>query len=214
MAFFPDVATQNAMSAPAGRCRGLWEVSLDTITSMSVRTLVCALALHAITVAAQQHTPTTILLPLCATTQLTLTRDDQDGDFNGMQQSGNLLVLRNISHTACGVRPNPKLTLFDRRGRPLPVTARVFETRGAHSSTVLPPITIAPGAMITATMRWVFGPVFGHNVFLRPLSLSLSIEGQGKRIPFEATICGERGRAVSYTLTRFAPDPTYKPGSY
>ncbi len=181
---------------------------------MRNHTVVLALALLAITVAAQQPTPTATLVPLCVSSQLTLTRDDQGGDFNGMQQSGTLLILRNIGPSACSVRPTPNLTLFNRRGKPLPVTAKMPGTRGTKSGPVVPPITIAPGAVIIATMRWVTGPVFEHNVFLRPVSLSLNIEGQEKRIPFKINICGERGHAVTYSLTRFALDPTYKPDPY
>lgn len=180
---------------------------------MPARTLSLAVALLTIPLCAQQRSPATIQSPLCSVHQLTLTLDRKDGEFDGMQQSGTLLVLRNMSQDACSVQPIPQLTLFDREGKPLAVSARLPGTRGMHPGPVVPPISLGSGAILIATMHWITGPVFNHNVFAKAKSLSLNIDGQQKHIPFEAEICGERGKDNTYSITRFAPDLTYKPST-
>ena len=179
---------------------------------MPARPLFLAATLLATTLGAQQRPPATPQRSLCSIHQLTLTIDRGEGEFEGMQQSGALLVLRNISQNACSVQPIPTITLFAKDDKPLVVAARL-RVLGMHPGPVVFPIPIAAGAVLTATMHWITGPVFDHNVFAKPHSLSLTIEGQEKRVPFRADICGERGKRITYSITPFAPDPTYKPAA-
>ncbi len=179
---------------------------------MPARPLALAVLLLATTLGAQQGTLTT-QHPPCSVHQLTLTLDRGDGEFDGMQQSGARLVLRNISQDVCSVQPIPRPLLFDSGGRPLPVSPRLPGIRGMHPGPVVLPVPLAASATLTATMRWITGPVFNHNVFAKSKSLSLSIEGRQLRVPFEAEICGEQGKEITYSITRFTPDPTYKPSA-
>ncbi len=60
-------------------------------------------------------------LPACPPNQLSLAFDGEGGTFTGMQQSGALLVIRNMGPGACTVSALPVLTFKDAKGQPLPV---------------------------------------------------------------------------------------------
>ena len=80
-------------------------------------------------------------LPACTANQLSLSFDGEGGAFNGMSQSGTLLVLRNVGPTACSVAGLPKLTFKNAAGKPLAITRKV--PIGMHPGPVILPIGVA-----------------------------------------------------------------------
>lgn len=173
-----------------------------------------ALSLFSATLVAQtQQPPATALISLrpCTATDLSPATDAENGAFNGMSHSGTLVVLRNLSPTACSIPAIPRLTLLDAQGKLLPSTPELPGARFLHPGPVVLPIPVAPGAEVTATMRWVSGPVYTDNLCLDPTTLDIAIGTQHLQTPLTAHLCGERAKGVSYELSRFATDPVYKP---
>lgn len=173
-----------------------------------------ALALISATLAAPSSQPTgraTIHLRPCEATDLSHATDSENGAFNGMSHSGTLVILRNLSPTACSVPAIPQLTLIDSSNKPLPATPQLPGARFMHPGPVVLPIPLAPGAELTATLRWVSGPVYTDNLCLDATSLDITVAGTKLRTRLLAHLCGERTTGVSYQLSRFSTDPFYKP---
>lgn len=147
---------------------------------------------------------------LCTANQLTFSTDSEGGNFNGMSHSGTLAVLRNIGPAACRITPLPRLTFSDAAGKNLGATATIAGARFMHPGPVVLPIIVAPGAEITATLRWVSGEVYDKSVCIEPANLHArfgTIELQAKT---GAKICGDAGKPLTFEMSRFATDPVYK----
>ena len=144
----------------------------------------------------------------CAMNQISLALDGENGNFNGMSQGGTLLVLRNISPTACSVPGFPVLTFRDEQKAILPISRQV--PPGMHPGPVIVPAIVASGAEVTSTLHWVAGDVYDHGTCLKPASLSLSLAGDEQTIAFGQQICGPTTK-VTYSATRLNPDPVYTP---
>jgi hypothetical protein len=149
--------------------------------------------------------------PLCAANQLSLATDNESGAFDGMNQSGTLLVLRNLSPTACRVSPLPALTFRDAADNELKVLFTVPGTAGMHPGPVVLPIVIAPAAELTATLHWVAGEVYDHTTCLTPTQLTVQLGDATLHTQFAGHICGPDPDHVKVTRTRLVPDPVYKP---
>lgn len=154
-------------------------------------------------------------IPLCKLNQLTLSTDGEDGNFNGMQHGGTLLVLRNISETACQVDAIPKIT-FSNAKHALNPKAEMEDTApmrpsshpGLHPGPMVPPVTVPGGAEVTSTLGWTSGPAFVHNVCIDPKTIAVEVGGETTTQAFDAHMCGEAGKGVIYHMTRFKTDPT------
>lgn len=147
-------------------------------------------------------------LAACTADQLLVSTDGEDGDFNGMSQSGTLIILRNNGAEACRLLPLARATLLDKDGKPLgPFATAVPGARGMHPGPVVLPVAVAAGAELTATMRWVSGPVYDDTVCLDPFTLVLSLGELTLKTPLEGHLCGDRTKGVFANLSRFAPDP-------
>lgn len=140
-------------------------------------------------------------LPACRATQLSLSLDPGDGDFNGMSHAGTALTIRNRGQ-ACTLPALPTIELRDARGRVLPAVRRA--PPGMHPGPVLLPVRLAPGGRATATLRWISGPVFPSNRSIRPASLSVRIGTAVVRAPLTATLYGQAGKAVSFDQSPLA----------
>jgi len=153
-------------------------------------------------------------VPACTANQLSLTLDSENGNFDGMSHSGTLLVLRNIGSDACSVPAFPTLTFRDAAHATLSITRSTpgFRPGMGHGPVMLPAI-VAPGAELTASLRWVSGDVYDHGTCLSPATLSVTIAGQELTTALTGNICGESPSKVTYTTTRLNPDPVYKPGA-
>ncbi len=181
---------------------------------MFARTLcVVALLASAPALASAQQPPARTVMALrpCTAVDLSPAADNENGAFDATSHSGTLVVLRNLSPTACSVPGIPQLTLLDAASKPLSATPELPGARFLHPGPVVLPVPVAPGAEVTATMRWVSGAVYTDNLCLDARSLAITIAGQKLRTDLTAHLCGERAKGVSFELSRFATDPVYKP---
>lgn len=144
-------------------------------------------------------------LPACQANQLSLGFDGENGAFDGMSQSGTLLVVRNIGGVACRMPGLPKLTLKDAQGHALPLSRKA--PRGMHPGPVIVPAGIAPGAELTARLHWVSGPVYDHNRCYDVRYAAITLGKQSLQAPLSAHLCGEAGTSVTFDQAALHPDP-------
>ena len=154
---------------------------------------------------------------MCTATDLSLATDDENGNFDGMSHSGTLVVLRNLSTTACRVPAIPQLTFTDSHG-PLKVTlvtpgfGRQPNGIQLNHGPVVPPVVVPSGAEVTSELRWVSGEVYTHSTCVTPTSLSIAIEGKPQRTAITAHLCGDAAAGgVTDEATHFKTDPVYAP---
>ena len=146
-------------------------------------------------------------LPPCAAGQLLVSTDAEDGDFNGMSHAGTLIILRNHGTQVCRILPLAQASLLDQDGKPLgPFTTMTPHSFGMHPGPVVLPIALAVNAELTATLRWVSGPVFSDTLCLAPTTLRLELGSLILKTPLTSQLCGERAKGVSAELSRFSPD--------
>ena len=154
---------------------------------------------------------------MCAVNDVSLATDDENGSFNGMSHSGTLVVLRNLSSTACSVPAIPQITFADQAG----ALKATLQTAGfgrqsngmvlGHGPVVLP-VVIAPEAEVTSKLRWVSGEVYGKNICIAPTRLSVTLGEKQQTTTIGAHLCGDAANgSVSYEATHFAADPVYTP---
>lgn len=177
-------------------------------------TLLVLATAHAQTGNAAQRTAAVPAAPvrMCAATDLSLATDAENGNFNGMNHSGTLVVLRNLSSTACRVPAIPQLTFADNSGS-LQASAQTpgFLRPGMGHGPVVLPVIVPAGAEVTSTLRWVSGEVYSKNICITPTQLTLTIAGQPQTAALAAHLCGDATKGVTYEQTRFATDPIYTP---
>jgi len=148
-------------------------------------------------------------LPVCAPNQLSLGFDAEGGAFNGMQQSGALLVIRNMGPGASTVPALPTLTFKDATGRPLPVIRK--PPAHMHPGPVVAPVGIADGAEVTATLRWVSGPAFGQSRCLTSASASISLGGETLGTDTSASFCAPQAGQATFDQPPLRRDPELHP---
>jgi hypothetical protein len=146
--------------------------------------------------------------PPCDVAQLSFAVDRQGGYFDGMSQSGTLLVVRNLGPQACSVPARPELIFMDAHGKPLPVSAR--QQPGMHPGPVILPVAVPPGAELTSEARWVSSDAYGANNCVEPQSIALSLGGQSLVAPLKTRLCGPAGQSPAYTATLLHRDPPLK----
>ncbi len=144
---------------------------------------------------------------MCQADQMSFGTDDEGGNFNGMSHSGTLLVLRNLGSKACEMPAIPELSFFDEKGR-LHAKRESSLPKFIHPGPVAPPAIAAPGAELTATMRWVAGKVYEHSVCIEPTRLAIAINGKPIQTAFQGRLCGDHAKGISYQTGRLAADPT------
>lgn len=150
----------------------------------------------------------TAALPACEAEQITLSFDGEDGDFDGMSHAGTLMVLRNIGAAACRVPGLPRLSFTGRDGATLPIAFR--PPAGMHPGPVVLPVGIAPGAEVTAKLRWVSGDVYEGGRCLSPAAVTLSIGPARIGSAFVGTLCGPAKGPVRFEQTWLRADPRLK----
>ncbi len=151
----------------------------------------------------------TASLPVCAPNQLSLGFDAEGGTFSGMQQSGALLVIRNMGPGACTVPALPTLIFKDAKGRPLPVIRKA--PAYMHPGQAVAPAGIADGAEVTATLRWVSGPAFDHSRCFTSASASISLGGETLGTDISASFCAPQGGRATFDQPPLRPDPPLHP---
>lgn len=132
----------------------------------------------------------------CLSAQLAVTLDRRNGEFDGMSQSGALLVLLNTGHIACAMPPLPALTFEDAKKQPLTVERRI--PRGMHPGPVLMPVEIAPGKNVTTRLHWVTSDAFNAGNCVTPAFVSLVMKGGTLYIPFGHTLCAAAGSTAYF----------------
>lgn len=128
---------------------------------------------------------------VCLSAQLAVKLDSKNGVFDGMSQSGALLVLRNTGHTACTLTPLPVLSFEDEKQRPLTVERRI--PRGMHPGPVLLPVAVVPGQQVASLLRWVASDAFDADNCVTPAFVSLETKGGTLRVPFDHMMCAAAG---------------------
>lgn len=136
--------------------------------------------------AAMSHPPDRIAA--CRPAQIAVSSDGEDGAFNGMQQSGTLLILRNTGRRACTVPGLPEVRLLDAAGRIAPITRAV--PVGMHPGPVVLPVTIRPGGMVSTPLHWIEGPVFSHNRCYDTTRVTVRIGDRVRSADLRAHVCG------------------------
>lgn len=133
--------------------------------------------------------------PACQAAIVEIRLDDQNGAFDGMSQSGTMLVVRNTGSESCLMPPVPSVQFEDEAGHKLPVIRRpAVQVRrpgphGAKSGSMLKPLCCQQGERY-ATLHWVSGDVYddSHHC-VRPTRLVLTV-GQGeKQAAFKGQLC-------------------------
>lgn len=149
--------------------------------------------LLAATPAAAPPPPTT--LPTCRATQVRLSVDGRNGDFDGMSHSGVELSLRNAG-ADCQLPGLPAIELRDARGRLLPASRQA--PIGMHPGPVVLPVRLAAGHRIATDIRWVSGPVFPKSHSIRAASIGVRIGATLIRTPLKAVLFGPVGKPVQF----------------
>ena len=143
----------------------------------------------------------------CTVAQLSLTFDDEGGTFQGMSQSGTLLVLRNIGLQTCTVPGRPPLTFEDASHQKLSIS---LETPpGMHPGPVILPVAIPAGAEATGELHWVSGDVFDHSQLFTPAFVAISFGTTVLRAPFTGRFYGPSGQDAKYRFAYIKRDPVY-----
>ncbi len=161
--------------------------------------------------------PAAATVRMCDPGDLSLATDPENGTFNGTSHSGILVVLRNLSSTACRVPAIPQLAFANSSG-PLKATLQSLgfgrQPNGIAlgNGPVVLPVVVAAGAELTSKLRWVSSEVYPKNVCIDPTVLSVFIGGKPQTTAMHAHLCGDAANGgVLYEATHFAPDPIYAP---
>ena len=152
----------------------------------------------------------------CSPPHIALRSDTEDGNFDGVSQSGTLLVFRNISTSACSLEPFVPIVVEKKNGEALNVlverktafTGPIVNGRPlpmGHGPVVLP-VIVPPGARATAQLHWVSGSVFDRSVCVDASHLSVDIGGVATQTSIEARMCGPDAKHISVSATQFALD--------
>lgn len=144
---------------------------------------------------------------MCKASDLSLGTDDENGAFNGMSHSGTLLVLRNLSPTACRVPQRPDVT-FQQGKVPLAAMLEIPGAKFMHPGPVMVPVVIVPEAEVTSKLTWVAGEVYENSVCITPDTLQVKVGDGTQLTALHAHLCGDKAKGVTYQATPFVADPT------
>ncbi|MBB2202269.1 DUF4232 domain-containing protein [Gluconacetobacter tumulisoli] len=149
--------------------------------------------------------PVSRSFPDCTAAQLSLGFDDENGRFDGMSQSGTLLVLRNLGPAACKLPALPVLWFEDEGHHSVPAERR--PPAGMNPGPVLLPVAVAPQAELTARLHWVSNDVYGdsHNC-IRPEIAVLEVPDGTLRQRFGRQMCAPEHSTQYFTQAPLQPD--------
>ena len=143
----------------------------------------------------------------CTAAQLSFSFDSEGGNFDGMSQSGTLLVLRNIGSQTCIVSSRPALAFEDASHTKLPIA---LETPpGMHPGPVILPVAVPANAEATGELHWVSGEVFDNSQCFSPAFVAISIGTDVLRAPFTGHLCAPSGQDAKYRFAYLKRDPVY-----
>lgn len=152
-------------------------------------------------------TLTVLLMPLvrantlsilpCEASDIVVHTDDRGGLYDGMSQSGTVLVLHNTGPGACMLPPRPVLTFSDAAHHPMPVERRTV--RGMNPGPVLPPVIVPADGELQILLRWVSSDAFDGGNCIRPALVSLDLTGGSLSVPFDRQMCAAKGSTGYYS---------------
>ncbi|HFI5335082.1 TPA: hypothetical protein ACGQS5_002768 [Serratia liquefaciens] len=64
---------------------------------------------------------------------------------------------------------------------------------------VLPPVIVTSGADLQILLRWVASDAFDGGNCIRPVFVSLSLDGDALTVPFGRTMCAAKGQTGYYS---------------
>ncbi len=184
----------------------------------SIALLLCILNAAISPVSAEQ-TRAAAQVVACSAQEIALSSDAKNGNFDGMSQSGTLLVFRNNSTSACSLEAFARIVMEDKSGKALNVSVeRKTAFTGptvygrpvpmGHGPVVFP-LVVPPRARATTQLHWVTGSVFDHSVCLDAARVSVDIGGIPVQTDVQAHICGPDATHVSVSATRLLLDSAH-----
>ncbi len=184
------------------------KINLTPLRTLGLGLGLCGVAVALILIDSKAETPLQAM-PYCKASELALSFDEENGNFNGMSHSGTLLVLRNIGTKTCKVSRHPMMTFQDAHHQDLKIISR--RVPGMNPGPVVLPVPVVPGAEVTGAMRWVSGDVYDGRNCLTPQFMTLSIVTDDLQSPFPEHLCAPQNKPPEYTLEFLKPDPVYHP---
>lgn len=143
-------------------------------------------------------------LPACAAGSLSLGFDGEGGAFDGMGHGGTLMVVRNIGAAPCRVPGLPAVVFLGQDGRRLPV--RFGPPAGLHPGPAVPPVGVAPGAEVTAELRWTQADAFPGGRCYRAAAARARFGAVALDAPLAGQFCGPAAGAT-FGQSRLKADP-------
>lgn len=135
----------------------------------------------------------------CSQHELKFHLDNAQGEFDGMSQSGTLLIVENVGQSFCTVPARPRVIFTDADGQPLRIDART--AMGMVPGPVLLPLSIPAGGKLVSEARWVSSDAYGGNNCLAPAFLVARVGDAAFRVAFAGQLCGPAGKHVTYSLS-------------
>lgn len=141
--------------------------------------------------------------PACRAGDISLKLDDRNGEFDGMSQSGTMLVVRNTGKATCTLGVLPEVTFSDAGHHRLYAGRRM--PRGMHPGPVLLPVELLAGKEAESRLHWIASDVFDGGHCIRPAWLSVTLEGQTLQVPFGRLMCAPAGSDAYFEQRPFHP---------
>lgn len=130
----------------------------------------------------------------CQISDLAISFDGKDGDFNGMSHSGTEMVVRSRSPRTCLLAGLPTVSFLDASGKVLPIERKA--PPGMHPGPVVIPVALKPGGQAVTELRWISGDVFEKGRCMKAVAVMVTIAGKGQKVPLVANVCGEMGKVA------------------
>lgn len=146
--------------------------------------------------------------PACAAAALALSFEGANGASDGPGHGGALMVVRNVGARPCRVPALPPIAFAGPDGAPLPVRFR--PPPGMHPGPAVPPVEIAPGADVTAELRWAPGEASPGGRCYGTATVRVSFGAAVLGAPFARRFCGPAAGAP-FGQSWLAPDARPKP---
>ena len=159
--------------------------------------------------ASAQATPLQSASTLLAftTTQLSLTFDTKGGNFDGMPQSGTLLLLRNIGSQIRNISSRPALEFEDASNTKVSIFLETSPDK--LSSPIILPVTILAGTKATGQLHWDSSEVFDNSKCFSPASVAISFGPDVRRGPVMGRLCGPSSPDAKSRLAHLKRDLVY-----
>jgi hypothetical protein len=140
-------------------------------------------------------------------TQLSLTFDTKGSNFDGMPQSGTLLLLRNIGSQIRNISSRPALEFEAPSNTKVSIFLETSPDR--LSGPVILPVAIPAGTEATGQLHWDSSEVFDNSWCFSPASVAISFGLDVRRGPFTGHLCGPSSPDAKSRLAYLKRDLVY-----